>query len=166
MLYSYGITKYRGTADYQPEQYMLRQEAARFMTEFAKNVLCRKKVKTYANNFTDISWIDPTLRPFIIESYDYGIFKWDGPERYTTFRPKDVISKNELTAIMMRLIMNEFQTEVKWDWSKLYRQELTKYSNGIVFDSVKRENVAEVIYSLYKNNKFELQDVWYVVVRK
>ena len=134
------------------------------MTEFAENVLCRKKYKKYNNNFTDIAWVDPTLKPYIIDSYEYGIFKWDGSGAQTTFRPKDIITKNELSAILIRLITNEFYAETtKWDWSKMYRWELDNYLRGVALSSVSRGNVAEVIYSLYKDNDYVLRDIWYVV---
>lgn len=164
MLYSYEVTRYRWTAAFRPDQYLLRQEAARFITEFAENVLCRKKHKTYDNNFIDIEWVDPTLKSYIIDSYEYGIFKGDGPDVKTTFRPKDIISKNELSAILIRLITNDFYPEIKWDWSKLYRSELDIYLKWTELSSVLRSNVAEVIYSLYKDNEYELHDVGYVVV--
>lgn len=166
MLYNYEVTSLRWTAEYRPGNYLLRQEAAKFMTEFAKNVLCRQKTKTYQNKFNDIAWVDPTLKSYIIESYEYGIFKWDSWGKYTTFRPKEVIKKNELAAIMVRLITNEFSEGTKGDWSKNYRVTLDKYLEGVKFTSVSRANVAEVIYSLYKNNKFVMKDVWYVVVDK
>lgn len=43
MLYSYELTKWQGIRDYRPFDYLTREEAARFMVEFAENVLCRKK---------------------------------------------------------------------------------------------------------------------------
>ena len=52
MLYSYELTKWQGIRDYRPFDYLTREEAARFMVEFAENVLCRKKTRTYNNNFS------------------------------------------------------------------------------------------------------------------
>lgn len=61
MLYSYQLTRWQGTKDFAPERSLTRQEAARFMTEFATNVLCRKPSRSYANQFTDLGDTDPTL---------------------------------------------------------------------------------------------------------
>ncbi len=166
MFYNYGITSIKWTVEFRPDHYLNRQEAARFLTEFAKNVLCRKKTKTYENRFNDLDWVDPTLRSYIIESYEYGIFKWDSWGKYTTFRPKETIKKSELSAIMIRLITNKFSEETTWDWSKNYRSQLETYLQGVEFSSVLRENVTEVLYSLYKNNKFEMKDVGFVVIPK
>jgi hypothetical protein len=78
MLYSYGLTRWRGTADFAPTRKITRQEAARFMVEFAVNVLCRKPTYSYTNQFTDIANADPTLTPYIKQSYEYKIFHGDG----------------------------------------------------------------------------------------
>ena len=166
MFYNYEITSMRWTVEFRPDHYLLRQEAARLLTEFAKNVLCRKKIKVYENRFNDLSLADSSLKPYIIESYEYGIFKWDSWGKHTTFRPKEVIKKSELTAIMIRLITNEFAEEKTWDWSKNYRAQLNTYLHWVEFSSVLRGNFTEVLYSLYKNNKFEMKDVWFVVVKK
>ncbi len=43
--------------------------------EFGRNILCRQKSATYTNQYNDIQNVDPTLRPYIIEAYEYGIMK-------------------------------------------------------------------------------------------
>jgi hypothetical protein len=53
----------------------LRQEAAKILVEFGKNVLCRKPAQQYLNEYSDIDDVDSTLKPFIVEAYQYGILK-------------------------------------------------------------------------------------------
>lgn len=82
------------------------------MVEFAQNVLCRKKTRTYDDRFVDIAGANPTLVPFIKDSYEYEIFNGDKSDTpYTTFRPQDRLSEDELVAIIVRLITNEILEE-------------------------------------------------------
>ena len=95
------------------------------MTEFATNVLCRKPSRSYADQFTDLGDADPTLLPYIYKSYDYLIFNGDanpnGDKVKTTFRPNDLITVDELSAIITRLVKNEILDEVPEDWARNYR---------------------------------------------
>ena len=167
MIYSYELTRWQGTADYRPFDYLTREESARFMVEFAQKVLCRTKTRSYNNNFSDLDSSNPTLTKFIKESYEYEIFNGDKKEEYndsTTFRPTDRISNDELTAIMVRLVMNTILEEpVWWSWSDPYKIELMKYAKVSKLNDRGRGNIAEVIYDLYRNNQYELKDIWYVI---
>ena len=115
MLYSYGLTTWKGTQDYRPYDYLTRAEAAKFMVEFADNVLCRTTTRTYDNNFSDIGTTNATLIPFIQKAYEYNIFNGDHTDATsdisTTFRPTDRINNDELTAIMIRLVTNSILEE-------------------------------------------------------
>ena len=125
MLYSYQLTRWQGTKDFAPERSLTRQEAARFMTEFATNVLCRKPSRSYAHQFTDLGDADPTLLPYIYKSYDYLIFNGDGnpngDKAQTTFRPYDLITVDELSAILTRLVKNHTMEEPAEDRARNYR---------------------------------------------
>ena len=115
MLYSYGLTTWKGTQDYRPYDYLTRAEAAKFMVEFADNVLCRTTTRSYDNNFSDIGATNATLIPFIQKAYEYNIFNGDHTDATsnisTTFRPSDRINNDELTAIMIRLVTNSILEE-------------------------------------------------------
>ena len=43
--------------------------------EFARNILCRQKTTTYNNQFSDIAASDWSLKPYIIEAYEFGIMR-------------------------------------------------------------------------------------------
>ncbi len=160
MLYSYGLTKRERTADYRPYDYLTREEAARFMVEFAENVLCRKKTRTYNNNFSDLDTANPTLMKFIRESYNYGIFNGhtDG-----TFKPTERITNNELATTMVRLITNSFLEEPQEDRALNYRNTLSYYAKRSLLNDQGRGNIAEAIYDLYRNNEYVLKDMGYVI---
>ena len=167
MLYSYQLTRWQGTRDFAPERSLTRQEAARFMTEFATNVLCRKPSRSYANQFTDLGDADPTLLPYIYKSYDYLIFNGDanpnGDKAKTTFRPYDLITVDELSAIITRLVKNEIFEEDPEDRARNYRNYIGSISSKSALKNDIRWTVAEVIYDLYRNNDYELKEVGYVI---
>ena len=167
MLYSYSLTKWQGTKDFAPERSLTREEAARFMTEFATNVLCRKASRTYNDHFTDLEKVNPELLPYIKKSYEYLIFNGDsnaeGKKEKTNFRPKELITVGELSAIMTRLVRNELLEEVEWDRSKNYRTYINAITPKSDLKNEVRGTVAEVIYDLYRNNDYELKDIGYVI---
>ena len=167
MLYSYQLTRWQGTKDFAPERSLTRQEAARFMTEFATNVLCRKPSRSYADQFTDLGDADPTLLPYIYKSYDYLIFNGDanpnGDKEKTTFRPYDLITVDELSAIITRLVKNEIMEEPTEDRARNYRNYIGSIASKSALKNDIRWTVAEVIYDLYRNNDYELKEVGYVI---
>ena len=167
MLYSYQLTRWQGTRDFAPERSLTRQEAARFMTEFATNVLCRKPSRSYADQFTDLGDADPTLLPYIYKSYDYLIFNGDanpnGDKVKTTFRPYDLITVDELSAIITRLVKNQTMEEPTEDRARNYRNYIGSIASKSALKNDIRWTVAEVIYDLYRNNDYELKEVGYVI---
>ena len=167
MLYSYQLTRWQGTRDFAPERSLTRQEAARFMTEFATNVLCRKPSRSYANQFTDLGDADPTLLPYIYKSYDYLIFNGDanpnGDKAKTTFRPNDLTTVDELSAIITRLVKNQTMEEPTEDRGRNYRNYIGSIASKSALKDDIRWTVAEVIYDLYRNNDYELKEVGYVI---
>ena len=167
MLYSYQLTRWQGTKDFAPERSLTRQEAARFMTEFATNVLCRKPSRSYAHQFTDLGDADPTLLPYIYKSYDYLIFNGDGNPNgdkvKTTFRPYDLITVDELSAILTRLVKNHTMEEPAEDRARNYRNYISSIASNSALKNDIRWTVAEVLYDLYRNNSYDLKEVGYVI---
>ena len=167
MLYSYQLTRWQGTKDFAPERSLTRQEAARFTTEFATNVLCRKPSRSYAHQFTDLGDADPTLLPYIYKSYDYLIFNGDGnpngDKAKTTFRPYDLITVDELSAILTRLVKNQTMEEPAEDRARNYRNYISSIASNSALKNDIRWTVAEVLYDLYRNNAYDLKEVGYVI---
>jgi len=158
---------WRGTEDYKPYDGLTREQAAKFMVEFARNVLCREKTKIYDNRFSDLKWTNPTLSNFIKEAYEFEIFEGDrdtDDDGSTTFRPTDRISDNELATIIVKLVThNRYQDQVLWDnRASFYRTKLEDYTR-VNLNNSGRGNIAEVIYDMYRNNTYILNDVGYVV---
>ena len=64
---------------------------------------------------------------------------------------------------MVRLVTNTILEEPETDWSQPYRIQLNKYARLTQLNDRGRGNIAEVMYDLYRNNTYILQDVWYVI---
>jgi hypothetical protein len=167
LFYSYSLTKRQWTKDYRPFSTITREEAARFFVEFAKNVLCRKPNYTYSAQFSDLSEADATLESFVKESYEFGIFHGDwwknlSSEQPRTFRPKALMTQDELAAVIVRLVTNEYD-ETWWDdRSNAYKQFLKNYAKTQL-NSSKRDTIAEVVYDVYRWNEYTLEDIGYVI---
>jgi hypothetical protein len=54
LLKAFGLTKFDNTDNFKSDRDLKRWEAAKMFVEFAKNVLCREKIKEYKDNFNDI----------------------------------------------------------------------------------------------------------------
>ncbi len=126
MLYSFGLTTMTGTVDFWSDRKLTRAEAAKFLVQFAQNVLCRDKINTYDNRFVDISNSHPDLQTNIKLAYEYGIFY--GSE-WWLFRPDDFITRDEIVATMIRLITNKYDDIVT-------RTCCDSDSDGLLDDSV------------------------------
>ncbi len=168
MLYSYYLTMWRGTKDFAPERRLTRQEAAKFMVEFARKVLCRTPNYKYTNQFTDIANANPTLLPYIKQSYEYKIFHGDGGGASkgipTTFRPFDEISYDELVAVMIRLVRNNYDETTGKNWAKYYKEYIGSHINKSTMTNNVRKNIAETIYDLYKINNYNWESTGFIIV--
>ena len=82
----------------------------------------------YISSQTYQMLIQPTLLPYIYKSYDYLIFNGDGnpngDKAKTTFRPYDLITVDELSAILTRLVKNHTMEEPAEDRARNYRNYL------------------------------------------
>lgn len=74
MLFANGLTKYNTISGFQPKNNITREQAAKFLVMFAKNVMGKKPNTSKKVNFKDIDNADPTLKASIIESSQLGIF--------------------------------------------------------------------------------------------
>lgn len=168
MLYSYELTRRQGTKDYRPFSYLTREETARFMVEFAINVLCRKPNRAYTDNFNDIENANHTLIDYIKKSYEYDIFHGDQldaeSKTSTTFRPLDKISRDEIIATMVRLVTNKYNEDLWETWANRYKAFLNKHVTANL-KSNSRGDIAVTIYDLYRNNSYHMENIGYVINR-
>ena len=164
LLKSYDLTMFSDTDSYKPENGLKRYEAAKMFTNFAKHVLCRESINTYNNEYTDIENIDETLKPYIIQAYEYGILNWSNH----TFRPLDRISRKEFVASLMRMFTNE-NMDIQWmwnEWDSNYQTLFKAYGLESIVgidEQVDRYDMSKIMYKLYYNPTYEWTEKGYVL---
>lgn len=159
MLYRYGLTSMRGTADFGPTRTMTREEAARFLVGFATNILCRTPVRTYSGQFSDLAQADERLAAYVQQAYAFGIFYGD---REHAFRPKEAITSDELAAGIVRLLTGKNDDADGADWARHYRVFLATRISPMPQDT-RRDHVALILYALYRRQAFEWSSNGYFI---
>ena len=69
VLYMYDMTMFSTVDAFGPYRSLSRQEAAKMLSNFAMNVLCRTPDTTLSTKYDDIRGVDPSLRPYIEYAY-------------------------------------------------------------------------------------------------
>jgi hypothetical protein len=99
-MYSYGLTKYKNAKDYKGADLVTREQAAKFYTQFAVNVLYKVIDMTKYCEFTDLKDADPSLRNSILTSCLLHLFNG----KQNKFFPLQHLSKAEALAVLVRSI--------------------------------------------------------------
>lgn len=156
-LKSFDMTKYSSVDQYHPEQLLTREQTAKIVSNFAMNVLCRNPDLALKPSFNDIENADPSLKPYIVMAYQLWLMKWSK----SSFRPFDPITKAELNAILIRLILNKYlpenTTQHRYDNydSTSVRLGIIKYPNP--YQQISREDTALMLYRAYIKQQFALE---------
>lgn len=109
------LTKYNSVDEYRPFDQITRQEAAKFFTQFAINVLWKKIDNTVVCDFSDLDNVDPSLEWYIMKSCQLWIFKWTNGK----FKPNDVMKKSEAIAVLIRIMV--WTLDESWEiWFENY----------------------------------------------
>ncbi len=164
LLQAYWLTRFTDTDSFKPLNGLKRYEAAKMLVEFARNVLCREKIKIFDNQYNDIATVDPTLKPYIIEAFEFGILKWSNGR----FNPLETITKKEFVAAVMRMFTNE-NMDVEWAWNN-WDQEYVTLFNELkldrelwIWNTIERYDVSKILYKLYHNDTYEYGEAWYYI---
>jgi S-layer homology domain len=160
-MHAFDMTMYDSVDAYEPTKLLTRQQTAKIVSNFAINVLCRKPNTSLVPWFKDVDGSDPTLQPYITLSYQLGLMKWS-EDKY--FRPFDMITKAELNAILIRLILWSYLPEQWSRWHDRYDElslklGIMKYNNP--WQKISREYAALMMYRTYNNQKFVLRTIDY-----
>ncbi len=162
-LASYSMTRFTTIDEFAPYRNLSRQEAAKIFSQFAMNVLCRKPDQNLKVNYSDIENADPTLKDFITLSYQLGLMKGSG-QGDGLFRPYEMISKAEVNAVLIRMILKAYLPETEITWFERYNQvskDLKIITQGAGLQPVARNDVALMLFRAYKQQAFSLQDLGY-----
>lgn len=103
-LYSNGLTKYTNTTTFRANNTIRRDEAAKFFSVFAKNVLERPNIATSSScrNFKDLSATN-TMRIYVLDACSRGYVlgsNW-------RFTPTSSLTNAQAIAIVIRMIMGK-----------------------------------------------------------
>ena len=165
-LRSYEMTMFDSVDGFAPKRNLSREEAAKIFSNFAINVLCRKPDKNLSINYSDVENADPTLKPYITLAYQLGVMKGSGMGD-GTFRPFDAITKAEVNAVLIRMILKSYLDESKTEGKKWYSEynrvatELGILKQGAGAEAVSRNNVALMLFRAYKNQVFDWRNIDY-----
>ena len=165
-LRSYEMTMFDSVDGFAPKRNLSREEAAKIFSNFAINVLCRKPDTNLSVNYSDVENVNPTLKPYITLAYQLGVMKGSGMGD-GKFRPKEYISKAEVNAVLIRMILKSYLDENKSEnkvWYAEYNKVATDLgiiNQGAGAEPVLRNNVALMLFRAYKNQVFDWRDVDY-----
>ena len=165
-LRSYEMTMFDSVDGFAPKRNLSREEAAKIFSNFAINVLCRKPDTNLSVNYSDVENANPTLKPYITLAYQLGVMKGSGMGD-GKFRPKEYISKAEVNAVLIRMILKSYLDENKSEnkvWYTEYNKVATDLgiiNQGAGAEPVLRNNVALMLFRAYKNQVFDWRDVDY-----
>ena len=165
-LRSYEMTMFDSVDGFAPKRNLSREEAAKIFSNFAINVLCRKPDINLSVNYSDVENANPTLKPYITLAYQLGVMKGSGMGD-GKFRPKEYISKAEVNAVLIRMILKSYLDENKSEnkvWYSEYNKVATDLgiiNQGAGAEPVLRNNVALMLFRAYKNQVFDWRNVDY-----
>ena len=165
-LRSYEMTMFDSVDGFDPYRNLSREEAAKIFSNFAINVLCRKPDMSLSVKYSDVENANPTLKPYITLAYQLGVMKGSGMGD-GEFRPFDAISKAEVNAVLIRMILKSYLDE-KQSENKMWYSEYNKVATdlGIInqgagAEPVLRNNVALMLFRAYKNQVFDWRNINY-----
>ena len=165
-LRSYEMTMFDNVEGFDPKRNLSREEAAKIFSNFAINVLCRKPDMNLSVNYSDVENANPTLKPYITLAYQLGVMKGSGMGD-GKFRPFDAISKAEVNAVLIRMILKSYldekETELKTRYSEYNKvaTDLGIINQGAGAEAVSRHNVALMLFRAYKHQVFNWRNIDY-----
>ena len=159
-LRSYEMTMFDSVDGYDPYRDLSREEAAKIFSNFAINVLCRKPDLNLKVNYSDVENADPTLNPYITLAYQLGVMKGSGMGD-GLFRPFDKITKAEVNAVLIRMILKSYLDETQ-STSKTWYSEYNKVStelwiinSDVWVEYLSRNTAALMLFRAYKQQVFD-----------
>ena len=165
-LRSYEMTMFDNVEGFDPYRNLSREEAAKIFSNFAINVLCRKPDINLSIHYSDVENANPSLKPYITLAYQLGVMKGSGMGD-GEFRPFDAISKAEVNAVLIRMILKSYLDENKSEnkvWYAEYNKVATDLgiiNQGAGAEPVLRNNVALMLFRAYKNQVFDWRNINY-----
>ena len=73
-MHANGLTKFPEPIDFRPYDLLSRQEASKFFSQFAKEIVYKTLDQTAYCFFDDMNGVDPSLKNYILESCMLHLF--------------------------------------------------------------------------------------------
>ena len=165
-LRTYEMTMFDSVEGFDPYRNLSREEAAKIFSNFAMHVLCRKPDMNLSVKYSDVENADPSLKPYITLAYQLGVMKGSGMGD-GEFRPFDAISKAEVNAVLIRMILKSYldekETELKTRYSEYNKvaTDLGIINQGAGAEAASRHNVALMLFRAYKHQVFDWRNIDY-----
>ncbi len=149
-LYNNGLTKFSSKDTFRPDALITREQAAKFIVVYAEKLkwVTPDSNKTYV--FADINDGDPTLKDYVLKSYQMWIFNWYG----SVFKPHRNLTKWWALAVLLRVYLWDGLSEYNYPRYKDYYNKalelwLTADQNIRSWDNdITRGELALFIYRL------------------
>ncbi len=125
-LYTTKLTVFNTVSTFRSNDYLSRQEAAKFIVSFVKNILGQSVPSLSHCSFTDVGDADASLISSILESCALGVFKWSDGK----FFPFGTLTKAEAVVIVLRALDEEPARQDSVTWYKPYIERA--YNLGIL----------------------------------
>ncbi len=154
-MYENWLTIYNTPKTFMSDRYLTREQASKFFVQFANSVLWKDKwlIESY-NLYSDIYNADPTLKDFIIYSYNMWLFKWHNGK----FMPFNQLSQAQALAVTIRML-DWYLDEPSDSWYIYYFYRAQTYwilwETGIKYTQADNTNItrwdmAIILYNAYK----------------
>ncbi len=154
-MHTSGITRYDTADQFRPVDIVMREHAAKFMTEFVVSALHQVINTRHICEFKDLEQADPTLRNSIMNSCYLWIFYGTNNKFY----PDKPLTKAEALVVLVRAVdgkQPEIDQAVRWENYSLRAREiwLTKETNAADQDrEITRYEMAILMYRAGKISK-------------
>ncbi len=134
---------------------ILREQAAKFLTEFAVQHYPREANNT-ACNFNDLQWADKTLLEHIYKSCMFSLFKG----YKNNFSPKELITNGEILAVITRTInptiqQNNQEHRAQNYWEYINQQQWSKWLSfahrSAIENPATRGEIAMLLYTIVQS---------------
>lgn len=155
-MHTNGMTKYNNPDEFRSDDVLTRQEAAKFFSEFAINILYKDIDQNKFCGFDDLEEADPSLKNHIISSCLLWIFQWTAGY----FKPNDSFTKAQALAVLVRSLeglSNEdaLPWRINYFW-KAQELGLTNETDPYVLDRpLLRYEMALLLYRAWTDNEVD-----------
>ena len=159
-MYDNKLTIFNTVESFMGENFLTREQAAKFFVQSVKSVWKRDEEKIIQIALSDINKADPTLQNYIREAIQIGLFQWVKGK----FNPFNKLTKAQALAVLIRAI-DGIKPENISPWYLNYYLLADKYNllNGLDFSldvldkqNITRKEIALLLYRIEKKDGAEV----------